>query len=169
MKKSIILYLFLTILTVISAACSQTTSKENDAKSSDSDTITVSTITYPLQDFTEKMGGEYVQVNSIVPSEVEAHSFDPTTKTVIKLAKSDAFIYTGTGIEGFTEKVIKVVKNEKVAVVKASEGVELINSGFPAEIEAGDEKHTGEEKMEHQNVDPHVWLDHQKVFNLLKI
>lgn len=141
MKKVYILaFLFLLI---ILGGCSQSSpEKVNQEKD---ENIEIFTTIFPLQDFSEKIGGKYVTVENIVPSGSDAHSFEPTTKTMVKIAEGDAFIYLGTGIEGFSTAVIDAVKNEDTKIVKASKGISLIKTGVKGE-ETGD-------------IDPHVWLD----------
>jgi len=153
---------------------------ENEEK----DKLTVFTTIYPLEDFTKKIGGSYVEVKSIYPPNVDAHTFEPSTSDMVTLANSDLFIYTGVGIEGFAEKVTESLKQENVEVLKAAQGIELIDS-VPSEEHSheSEESHADEEHHEegahsdeqslegetiepgheeehaHGDVDPHVWLD----------
>lgn len=138
---------------MILGGCSQlSTEKENNTEAVNSGKIQVYTTIFPLQDFTKKIGGENVQVENIVPSGSDAHSFEPTLKTMTKIAEGDAFIYLGTGIEGFTDAVIDAVGNEEAKVINASEGISLINSNESSEEEGA--------------IDPHVWLDPGRAIQL---
>jgi zinc transport system substrate-binding protein len=143
--------------------------------------LTVYTTIYPLEDFTKKIGGSYVEVKSIYPPNVDAHSFEPSTKDMVALANSDLFIYTGVGIEGFAEEAAEALKKENVEILLAAEGIELIESTHSEEEhheeestqtgEHGDESETSEpshteEEHEHGDVDPHVWLDPLLSINL---
>ncbi|MEM5673636.1 zinc ABC transporter substrate-binding protein [Bacillus cereus] len=116
-----------------------------------SDKLQIYTTIYPLQFLAEQIGNGYVEVENITPPGTEAHSFDPTQKTVVKIAQSDMFIYSGTGMEGFADKIKQTVKNEKVSIVKAAEGIKLINAKNTEVQEGKQEKEL--------DVDPHVWLD----------
>ncbi|WP_226086492.1 metal ABC transporter solute-binding protein, Zn/Mn family [Mesobacillus sp. S13] len=125
------------------AGCSS--SKESANKiNSETSKLTVYTTIYPLQDFAEKIGGEFVDVESIYPPNVDAHSFEPSTKDMMKLAEADLFIYSGAGIEGFAEKAEQALKNEKVRIVKAAENVEMIESSHKHSHE-GDAAHSDDE------------------------
>ncbi|WP_394237338.1 metal ABC transporter solute-binding protein, Zn/Mn family [Niallia oryzisoli] len=148
-------------LVVILGGCSQSSSENDKSLEAKKETIQVYTTIFPIQDFSEKIGGKFVQVENIVPTGTEAHSFEPTTKTMIKIAEGDAFIYLGTGIEGFTDAVINAIKNEDTRIVKASEGISLIKSSEPSE-EAGN---AGDEEGDY---DPHVWLDPERSIQLAK-
>ncbi|WP_226678513.1 metal ABC transporter solute-binding protein, Zn/Mn family [Mesobacillus jeotgali] len=130
------------------AGCSSSKESANN-NNSESTKLTIYTTIYPLQDFAKKIGGEYVDVESIYPPNVDAHSFEPSTKDMMKLAEADLFIYSGAGIEGFTEKAEQALKNEKVMIVKAAENVEMIESSHDHSHEKegahSDEEHHDEE------------------------
>ncbi|MED1907653.1 metal ABC transporter substrate-binding protein [Cytobacillus firmus] len=158
MYKSIWLILFAIGILVL-GGCNKATQEDKNIQTDD-EKIKIYTTIFPLADFVEKIGGEFVQVENIVPAGSDAHSFEPTTKTMVKIADGDAFIYLGTGIEGFADAVINAVKNEDTAIVKASEGIPLIGSSDSSKDEQheeeNNEEHAGEEG---DDVDPHVWLD----------
>ncbi|PMC36345.1 adhesin [Bacillus sp. UMB0899] len=150
LMTTIILFIFIT-------GCSQIPTNKNTSNNS---TIEVYTTIYPLQDFSKKIGGKYVDVKSILPSNVDAHSFEPTSKDIVKIAESKVFIYMGTGIEGFTDAVKEAVVEEEVELVNASENIELIRS---VEEQTNENEH---EEEEQGNFDPHVWLDPLKSIKL---
>ncbi|MCM3691722.1 metal ABC transporter solute-binding protein, Zn/Mn family [Neobacillus niacini] len=158
---------------LILSGCAKTGTVNKNAEK-DKETLTVYTTIYPLQDFTKKIGGEFVDVQSIYPPNVDAHTYEPSTKEMIALANSDLFIYTGAGIEGFAEKAAETLNKEDVLVLKAAEGIELMESTHSnehhededehAESEVHENEHTeseahDEEEHDHGDLDPHVWLD----------
>ncbi|WP_418162061.1 metal ABC transporter solute-binding protein, Zn/Mn family, partial [Benzoatithermus flavus] len=118
------------------------------------DPLTIYTTVYPLEDFTKKIGGDAVNVKSVYPPGVEAHTFEPTPKTVQQIADADAFIYIGHGMEPFAEKLQETLQNEHVRFLVATNGIELLESNHEQEHAHG-EGH----KDEHRDKDPHVWLD----------
>jgi zinc transport system substrate-binding protein len=143
----------------------------NDETKKANDALMIYTTVYPLQDFASKIGGEYVNVQSVYPPGVEAHTFEPTTKTMKELADADAFIYIGEGMEGFVDQAIKTLKNEDVKLVEGAKGIELLDSTHEHHDE-GEEEHdhdhsadahehegTHEDEHHHGDKDPHVWLD----------
>ena len=150
-------------------------------RNKEKNSLTVYTTIYPLEDFTKKIGGSYVEVKSIYPPNVDAHSFEPSTKDMVALANSNLFMYTGVRIEGFAEEAAEALKKENVEILLAAEGIELIESTHSEEEhheeestqteEHGDESETSEhshteEEHEHGDVDPHVWLDPLLSINL---
>ena len=53
---------------------------------------------------------------------------------------SDLFIYTGAGIEGFAEKATEALKKEEVQILKAADGIDLIESSHYDEHHEDDRK-----------------------------
>ncbi|KOP77697.1 metal ABC transporter substrate-binding protein [Cytobacillus solani] len=185
-KKPLLTSLF-TFSLMLSGCGNTETAKKADGENvdKDEDKLTVLTTIYPLEDFTKKIGGNYVDVKSIYPPNVDAHSFEPSTKDMMGLAVSDLFIYTGVGIEGFAEKATESLKNENVAILKAGDGIDLLKSthehdhedegehnhdeddghthdqGEHSHDEVSTEEHHEHEEHGHHHgdYDPHVWLD----------
>lgn len=167
MKKLFIVPFIILLVFSILSGCSQSSSVNQDEKQTQKGKLQIYTTIFPLQDFSEKIGGKYVDVEVIVPAGSDAHSYEPTTKTMVNIAEGDAFIYLGTGIEGFADAVVDAVKNEGTKAVNASEGISLIKSTAPLEedeeeVHEGENEHEGEEK----DVDPHVWLDPNRSIQL---
>ncbi|KGP72555.1 metal ABC transporter solute-binding protein, Zn/Mn family [Pontibacillus yanchengensis] len=134
----------LLLLIVISAGCS--TQNSNEAE----DTLTIYTSIYPIQYFTEKIGGEAVSVETIYPPGADAHTFEPTAKTMTTIAKADAFIYLGAGLEGFAGTAADALGEEDVELVELGKHESLFS-------ESGhDHTHDGHS---HENHDPHIWID----------
>lgn len=139
--------LFILVVSAILSGCSS----DNHNKKSGKDKLNIYTTLYPLEYFTERIGGKHVEVTNVVPPGSDAHSFEPSTKDMIQISDSDAFIYNGTGIEGFAGKVNDTVKNEGVMTVKAAKGLTL------EKAHAHGPEHGNHE--DHGDDDPHVWLD----------
>ncbi|EIT86309.1 laminin-binding surface protein [Fictibacillus macauensis ZFHKF-1] len=132
------------------------------------DPLDVTTTLYPLQFFSEQIGGRYVHVRNVVPPGSDAHSFEPTTQDMVSIADSNVFIYNGTGVEGFANKVTDIVKDEGVMTVKAATGIPLARLSHAQDEE---EEHAGhQEHDEHDDgdIDPHVWIDPLYAIDLAK-
>ncbi|QOR68123.1 zinc ABC transporter substrate-binding protein [Cytobacillus suaedae] len=130
-----------------------TAEQENTTNvTSDVTPLTIYTTIFPLYDFAMKIGGEHVKVENVYPPNVDAHSYEPTAKTMTNIASSDALIYSGAGIEGFVDAASEVLEKEKVKLVKASDGIELLAHGEYAD-EHGHDDHADEHKDEHGHDD----------------
>ncbi|WP_342514857.1 zinc ABC transporter substrate-binding protein [Sporosarcina sp. FSL K6-1522] len=133
------------------AACGnneKTTEKEQDGQ------LSIYTTVYPLQYFTERIGGDAVDVHSIYPPGADEHSFEPTQKDMMALADSDVFFYIGLGLEGFVEKAEKTMNGEHVKMIATAEGIS------EEMLEAGHDEEEGHDEHEHAHgpADPHVWM-----------
>jgi zinc transport system substrate-binding protein len=112
-----------------------------------------------MEDFAKKIGGAYVDVESIMPSGADAHTFEPTTKQMTTIAKADAFIYNGLGMEPFAEKMAEALGSEKVKMVEATQGIETIAHGEAHAHEEEQHSESDPHGHDHGDFDPHVWLD----------
>ncbi|MEH6990267.1 metal ABC transporter substrate-binding protein [Cytobacillus firmus] len=158
MKKAFLIYILGLILVL--SGCTGDKTEENSSKTM------VYTTVYPLQYFTEQIGGEAIKVETIYPPGSDEHTFEPSQKDMMKLADSDLFIFIGLGLEGFVEKAKETLKNENVKMVAAGENLEFVHSDVnhdPAhEEEDADDHEAGAEDghdHDHGDIDPHVWLD----------
>ncbi|MCS7458548.1 metal ABC transporter substrate-binding protein [Paenibacillus doosanensis] len=112
---------------------------------------------YPLYDFTQKIGGDRVNVINLVPTGVEPHDWTPKSRDMQNLSKAQMFVYLGAGFEGWVNDTLgSLPKDSKVAVVEGSKGVELLASSG----EDHDHDHDAKNKEAHNEsqYDPHVWL-----------
>ncbi|MFD1172727.1 metal ABC transporter solute-binding protein, Zn/Mn family [Oceanobacillus picturae] len=121
------------------AACnseSENTSAENNDGSDNP--LKIYTTLYPLEDFTKKIGGEFVEVESIMPLGADAHTFEPTSKQMVDIAGADAFIYNGMGMESYAESMSSALEGEDVALIEAAEGIETVEHSHEHDHESED-------------------------------
>ncbi|AOH56809.1 adhesin [Peribacillus muralis] len=158
MKNRAWLPLFLVTVLLLSA-CGNT--KEKNTDDAKKDTLNIYTTVYPLQYFTEAIGGEYVNVDTVYPPGTDEHSFDPSQKDIVKMAESDLFFYIGYNLEGFVTKAEPILSKEGVKTVAVGETVHLDAAEHAHEDEhAHEEEHAHDEDgHDHGGVNPHLWLD----------
>ncbi|KMK76766.1 metal ABC transporter solute-binding protein, Zn/Mn family [Alkalihalobacillus pseudalcaliphilus] len=128
------LSLLLIILGIVLIGCQ---SQESNEGMTADETLLVYTSIYALADFTEKIGGEFVEVESIYPPNADAHTYEPTSKDMVNIAESDIFIYSGVGMEPFAERIEDSLKDEVVHILAAGEGINL--RGEPHSLENSSE------------------------------
>lgn len=167
MKKTIFICLVCTVMLL--TACGKMTN--NTSKNPDA--LTVFTTVYPLTYFTERIGGDLVNVESVYPAGSNEHTFDPTQQDMMKLADADLFLYIGLGLEGFVDNAKKTLANENVTLIATADAVsdeEL--AANPAhegehehEEESPEDEHAHEEEghegHDHGETDPHLWISPQ--------
>lgn len=163
--KKIFFILTAALLAVSLAACSSSAGT-NASKGKADGKLTIYTTIFPIQNFSEKIGGSHVNAQSVYPANADAHSFEPSSKTMVEMAEGDAFIYSGTGAEAFADKTASTLKDQGVKTVKAAEGIKLLSTQEEHAHEEGeDHDHDHEEEdhdhdgHDHGDKDPHAWLD----------
>ena len=146
MKKKI-LPILMSILAIvcIMTGCTGSTAKKNNGK------LKVMASFYTMYDFAKKIGGDKVEVINMVPAGTEPHDWEPSTKDLIEMEKSDVFIYNGAGMEQWVDDVLESLDTEELTTVEASKGIKLLKD---SDAHEHDHEHSSEN-------DPHVWLDPQ--------
>jgi zinc transport system substrate-binding protein len=156
-------------LSLILAACSNEENTSAPASEEKRDgKLTVYTTIYPLEYFSERIGGDTVNVESIMPAGADAHTYEPTSKTMLELAEADLFLYNGLNLEPFAEKAEETLAEENAVIVNVGEHVDVeagSHKGHSHEEEtATKDEHAHEEETtegghDHGGVDPHIWID----------
>ena len=166
MKKFLSLFL-LSIVAVILAACGGDDNATTDKETTEGSTnkLSIYTTVYPLQYFTERIGGEYVDVSSIYPPGANEHTFEPTQKDMMALADADLFFYIGLGLEGFVEKAKNTLANEHVKLIATAdhiseEQLHISTGHVHAEGEEDDHSHEAESHDEHEEETSDLLIDH---------
>ena len=156
MKKKIFLGVLLGLIGSMIIGWGESNDKNAVKNEETKPSITVSI--FPLKEFAEEIAGDKVDINCLVPNNMEPHDYEPKTKDFEKLINSDAFIYNGLGLEEWVEKVNEVIKNEDVLIVDSSKNVDSIT--IEDENHEEEHNHDNEEEHDHEHgaIDPHSWL-----------
>jgi zinc/manganese transport system substrate-binding protein len=96
-----------------------------------------------LADVVKNVGGDRVEVASLVGPNGDAHVYDPTPADAKKAAEAKVVVVNGLGFEGWLNRLIRA-SGSKAPTVVASKGVK-------ARENAGARDH------DHSRVDPHAW------------
>jgi zinc transport system substrate-binding protein len=111
---------------------------------------------YPLAEFARQVGGDNVEVSTVVPGGVEPHDYEPTPQDIVAVQSADVFLYNGAGLDPWAERLRPELEAKGVAVVMMGEAV-------GPEALHGDEEEPGRDGTEEHGheggVDPHFWLD----------
>lgn len=138
---------------VLAGCGSSKTAQSNTNTTDKSAKLEVTASFYPMYDFAKKIGGDKVDVKTLIPSNVEPHDWEPTPKDLVEISKSKVFIYNGAGMENWIDKVTKSSGNDKLITVDASKGIQLLKGG-----EEEEENTAKQDKKTNESYDPHVWL-----------
>jgi zinc transport system substrate-binding protein len=93
---------------------------------------------YPVYEFVKNVGGNKVDVSTLIPIGVEPYDFEPTIQQIQNAESADLVVYNGAGLEKWIDKIDSKFK------VDASQGLNL--------LKGNDSESAG-------SYDPHVWLD----------
>ncbi|MBH0172700.1 zinc ABC transporter substrate-binding protein [Fictibacillus sp. 23RED33] len=157
--------LSVTIMLILSAACGN-----NSTSDQKEGTLKIYTTMYPLEYFTERIGGKHVEVSSIIPPGADAHTYEPSTKKMVEMTEGDAFVYNKLESDEFSSSVADTLKEEDMPIIDGAKGISYHES---AEHEGEEHAHEEEEHAheeenhaheeeghhEHGSLDPHIWLD----------
>lgn len=121
-------------------------------------TVSVVATFYPLADFALNVGGEYVDVVTIVPAGTEPHDYEPTPRDILKAYEADIFLINGAGFDAWAEKIRGELESRGVKVVQMSDLVTLVPGSHEEHKEHEEtEGHTADHGE--SVFDPHFWLD----------
>jgi len=101
----------------------------------------------PLADFTREVGGDLVEVETLVPPGASPHTFEPTAGQVAFLSRAKVFVTSGLQLEAWAADVFSKVGNKGVVKVVAADAIPRDMLLKTSEADAGGP------------YDPHVWLD----------
>ena len=112
----------------------------------------------PLGDFCQKIGGDLVQVQVLIPPGASPHAFEPAPSVMARASQARVFVYIGAGLEPWAEKLLRARNHANLVIVETAQGMPLIR-----EVEkhhqggaAPEEEHEGHH---HGAGNPHFWLD----------
>ncbi|WP_186335527.1 metal ABC transporter solute-binding protein, Zn/Mn family [Staphylococcus xylosus] len=161
MRKSIILIMACVVVVMLSA-CGNINKGENKDVSS-KNKLKIYTTVFAFQSFTEQIGGKYADVKSIYPPGADMHTFEPTQKEMVNIAKGDLFIYSNQEMDPVAKKIAGSINNKDLKLALAANFTHddlVVNHEHDHEHEGHEHAHE-EEGHEHEegSEDPHVWLD----------
>jgi zinc/manganese transport system substrate-binding protein len=114
-----------------------------------------------LADLVGSVGGERIEVVTLVGPGQDAHTFEPAPSHGVALARAGLVFENGLGFEGWLERMY-AASGSKARRVVVTEGIAAREGGH-AEDEAADEAD------EHGEIDPHVWQDARHAMHVVAL
>lgn len=154
--KKIFLCILIGILLMISCKQSEEPSKQ------DTRLKVVATI-FPLYDFARNIGGDRITVTMLLPPSTDAHHYELKPNDIVRISKTDIFLFTSFEMEQWAYKVINAAREKtNMLAVETGQGASLLTSA-----ESHADEHDGDLQSERQDADqdhtakydPHIWLD----------
>lgn len=148
-KNSLLLrgLLFLSIIIVFAAGCSHTPAISGNSK------LKVVATTSIVADIVRQVGGDTVEVTTLIPLGMDIHTYQPSPQDIAKVAEADLVFENGLGLEQFIDTLVQNAGG-KAVLVSVSDGI------TPRQFTAADQVSAETAGM---NGDPHVWQDPNNV------
>ena len=131
MTMKTLLFLLLIIMNIVSGCGGQ--------QSADKSKLQVAASFYPMAEFVQAVGGDKVQVTTLVPDGAEPHDWEPSPKDLTRLGRAQVFVYNGM-VEPWAQQALDALSERKIMPVKAGRGL-FARAG---------------------KQDPHVWVSPKK-------
>jgi zinc/manganese transport system substrate-binding protein len=103
-----------------------------------------------LADLARQVGGDRIEVVTLVGPDGDAHVFQPSAQDAKRVAGASLVLVNGLGLEGWIDR-LSTSAAAKAPVVVVSRDVKPIREGHPAGA-----AHRGHD---HGGIDPHAWQD----------
>ncbi len=166
MRKTWISILSILLMTSFLSACGE---KKEDAGE---EKIKIVTTIFPEYDWVRNIVGaenETIEVDLLVDSGADLHSFQPTAEDILKISTCDLFVYVGGESDEWVHDVLRDAMNKDMKVVNLLES--LGDSAKQEEVIEGmqEEEHEHEEEHEEGEYDEHVWLSLRNASKLVKV
>jgi zinc/manganese transport system substrate-binding protein len=107
-----------------------------------------------LADLVDQVGGESVEVRTLVSANADAHIFEPSPEQVVALAEADVVFANGLGFEPWLDSIVES-SGTSAPLIEVTDGITART--------ASEDAHEGEEDEDadhdHGETDPHAWQD----------
>ena len=148
------LWTAIAILVLVAASACGGDDPDAEPAPSEAPAIRVIAITNVLADWAKAVGGDRVEVASLIPTDVDPHGFQPGPRDAAKIAEADLIIAVGLGMEGFwLEELLRNVAREPSIVLALGDLVDPILSDSEDEGGHADDEEEGHDEDEDGHAD----------------
>ena len=110
-----------------------------------------------LEDFVRNIGGERVDVRSLLSGLESEHTYTPKPSDVITVKEAQVLVEVGLGLEVWVTTLVKNASNSKLVTITTSTGIPLLR-GEETDPH-GHDSHLG---------NPHIWLDPERAKSMIR-
>ncbi len=143
MNRRLSLALILVAMASIAIGAVYTTRQQTQK----SDKLSIVASFYPLAYMAERIGGEMVEVQSLIQPGIEVHSYQPSANDIAKCSDADIIICNGAGLDNWLlDDILPAIDAKGKLIIDTTENMTLWKNVEQEEIE------------EHGVYDPHTWL-----------
>jgi zinc/manganese transport system substrate-binding protein len=108
-----------------------------------------------IEDFAKNVGGDRIDLTTLVGPDGDAHVYEPRPADAAALSKADVVLSNGLQFEGFLQRLVEA-SGTKATIVELTKGGEVLKN----EEDAHAHNHAHEEGHGHHHhgeYDPHAW------------
>ncbi len=110
-----------------------------------------------LEDFVRNIGGERVEVRSLLSGLESEHTYTPKPSDIIIVKDAQLLVEVGLGLEVWVKSLVKNASNSKLITVTTSTGVPLL-----------EDKEKDHHDHDHHRGNPHIWLDPERAKSMMR-
>jgi ABC-type Zn uptake system ZnuABC Zn-binding protein ZnuA len=107
----------------------------------------------PLEDLVERVGGERVEVVSVVPQGVDGHTYEPTPSDVADLTRADVMFLASEDLNP------SITRTANASLAPGTLTVDLMELTVPDDEEIVDRVHSHGSGESHGHANVHIWTD----------
>ena len=133
MKKNIIIVSWISLISLLFSACQPASKPVRQAASG----LKVLAVESFIADMAQNVAGSRLKVETLMPTGIDPHTFEPTPQDLARIAESEVLIMNGAGLEAWLAPVLENAGGKR-QVIEAAAGLTSRAAG---------------------EVDPHFWLD----------
>ncbi len=147
------------------AACSN--GNDDGSDSDGASTLKVVTTTNIVADWVQNVGGDHVEVNSLLPVGGDPHTYQPGARDVARMVDADLVLTIGLNLEGnWLRELIQNASADESRITTLGEAIDAIEFAETGGHFGEEEDHEEEEEADeddHGPLDPHFWFDPSRV------
>lgn len=124
--------------------------------------LKVTATIFPLVDFARHIGGDKVTVKMLLPPASDAHHYELKPSDIVRVSKTDVFLFTSFEMEYWAYKIIKAAAEKtNMTAVETGQGTTLLPlTEIHRHDDREDQTNLSHVDQEHASkYDPHIWLD----------
>lgn len=154
MKRFLKLLSTFAILAIVLTACDESGVVESEAIEEEASQLEIMVTMFAQYDFASQIGGEFVNVQRLLPPGIDVHAYDPTPQDIVAINEADLFIYTGHEMEPWVHRILDSLDSDDLTILDVSTGVNFLP--WYGSL-AHDHSHAHDDHDHSHDYDPHIW------------
>ncbi len=149
------------VFTLGLASCAGETNTSESASANPEEQLQVVTTILPITNFTKAVAGNRAEVTPLFPPNIGPHDYQVKPDDALRLSQADMLVINGLEMETFLDDLIANAENDDLVILDTSEGIATLENEDDGHGHSHDDDHG--HNHSHGEVNPHIWLDPQRV------